>query len=121
MIEVKHLTKRYGDHTAVSDLSFTIEKGVIYGFLGPNGAGKSTTMNIITGCLAATEGEVFIGGHNIADEPLQAKKHIGYLPELPPVYMDMTPLEYLKFVVQSKGVPKKEWAEQIQSRNHHSG
>lgn len=113
MIEVRHLTKRYGDHTAVSDLSFTIEKGVIYGFLGPNGAGKSTTMNIITGCLAATEGEVLIGGHNITDEPMAAKKLIGYLPELPPVYMDMTPAEYLKFVAESKGVAKKDRAAQL--------
>ena len=105
MIEVRHLTKRYGDHVAVDDLSFTIEKGVIYGFLGPNGAGKSTTMNIITGCLGATDGEVLIDGHSITEEPLAAKKLIGYLPELPPVYMDMTPAEYLRFIMQAKKVP----------------
>ena len=81
MIEVKHLTKRYGSHTAVSDLSFTVEKGQIYGFLGPNGAGKSTTMNIMTGCLAATSGEVVIGGYDIFQDAAQAKRLIGYLPE----------------------------------------
>lgn len=84
MIEVKHLTKRYGNHVAVNDLNFTIDKGKVYGFLGPNGAGKSTTMNIITGCLGATEGEVLIDGHSIAEEPMQAKRLIGYLPEQPP-------------------------------------
>ena len=113
MIEVKHLTKRYGSHTAVADLSFTIEKGKVYGFLGPNGAGKSTTMNIITGCLSATDGEVFIDGHSITEEPLLAKKRIGYLPELPPLYMDMTPLEYLRFVAQAKGVQRAETDAQI--------
>ena len=113
MIEVKHLTKRYGGHTAVSDLSFEIEKGVIYGFLGPNGAGKSTTMNIITGCLGATDGEVLVDGHSVSEEPMEAKKRIGYLPELPPLYTDMTPLEYLRFVAEAKNVPHKEQAEQI--------
>lgn len=108
MIEVKHLTKRYGNHTAVSDLSFTIEKGRIYGFLGPNGAGKSTTMNIMTGCLAATSGEVRIGGYDIFEEPLQAKKLVGYLPEQPPVYLDRTPREYLTFVARAKGISEKE-------------
>ena len=87
MIEVKHLTKRYGSHTAVSDLSFTVEKGQIYGFLGPNGAGKSTTMNIMTGCLAATSGEVVIGGYDIFQDAAQAKRLIGYLPEQPPLYL----------------------------------
>ena len=114
MIEVRHLTKRYGGHTAVSDLSFTIDKGRVYGFLGPNGAGKSTTMNIMTGCLGATEGEVLIDGHNIMDEPMKAKKLIGYLPKLPPLYMDMTPREYLRFVLQAKGVPHREWQEQLE-------
>jgi len=104
LIEVKHLTKQYGGHVAINDLSFTIEKGSIYGFLGPNGAGKSTTMNIITGCLGATEGEVLIDGHSILDEPKAAKKLIGYLPEQPPVYPDMTVLEYLSFVCDAKGV-----------------
>ena len=91
MIEVRHLSKRYGTHLAVDDLSFSIDRGVVYGFLGPNGAGKSTTMNIMTGCLGATEGEVLIDGHNVAEEPMEAKKHIGYLPELPPLYGEMTP------------------------------
>ncbi len=114
MIEVKHLTKRYGDHTAVSDLSFTIEKGKIYGFLGPNGAGKSTTMNIMTGCLAASSGEVSIGGHDIYEEAEEAKRLIGYLPEIPPVYPDRTPREYLTFVARAKGVPEKELKEQVE-------
>ena len=114
-IQVSHLTKRYGSHVAVDDLSFTIEKGVIYGFLGPNGAGKSTTMNIITGCMGATEGEVKIDGHSITEEPLEAKKRMGYLPEMPPVYMDMTPAEYLQFVLQAKKVPMAKRAEHLQS------
>ena len=115
MIEVKHLTKRYGNHIAVNDLNFTIDKGKVYGFLGPNGAGKSTTMNIITGCLGATEGEVLIDGHSVAEEPMQAKRLIGYLPEQPPVYMDMTPAEYLDFVARAKGIPAKERAQQIET------
>ena len=113
MIEVSHLTKRYGGHTAVSDLSFTIEKGQIYGFLGPNGAGKSTTMNIMTGCLAASEGEVRIDGHDIFEEPQQAKRLIGYLPEQPPLYLDRTPREYLTFVGRAKGIKAKVLPEQI--------
>ena len=113
MIEVSHLTKRYGANRAVDDLSFTIEKGVIYGLLGPNGAGKSTTMNIITGCLGASGGKVLVGGHDIMEEPTQAKRLIGYLPEQPPLYMDMTPKEYLRFVAQAKGIPHKEWNAQL--------
>ena len=113
MIEVSHLTKRYGGHTAVSDLSFTIEKGQIYGFLGPNGAGKSTTMNIMTGCLAASEGEVRIDGHDIFEEPQQAKRLISYLPEQPPLYLDRTPREYLTFVGRAKGIKDKALPEQI--------
>ena len=113
MIEVSHLTKRYGNHTAVSNLSFTIEKGQIYGFLGPNGAGKSTTMNIMTGCLAASEGEVRIDGHDIFEEPQQAKRLIGYLPEQPPLYLDRTPREYLTFVGRAKGIKDKALPEQI--------
>ena len=113
MIEIRHLTKRYGSHTAVSDLSLTVEPGKIYGFLGPNGAGKSTTMNIMTGCLSATEGSVLIDGHDIFEEPDKAKALIGYLPELPPVYPDMTPREYLTFVARAKGVSKAERAAQI--------
>ena len=106
MIEIDHLTKRYGSHTALSDLSLTVEPGQIYGFLGPNGAGKSTTMNIMTGCLAATEGIVRIDGYDIFEEPAKAKALIGYLPEQPPVYPDMTPLEYLDFVARAKGVDR---------------
>lgn len=113
MIEVKNLVKQYGDHVAVDHLSFTVEKGQIYGFLGPNGAGKSTTMNIMTGYLSATEGEVLINGHSIFEEPEEAKKSIGYLPELPPLYMDMTPLEYLYFVAELKKIPKGERAQMI--------
>lgn len=104
MIEVKNLTKRYGNNLALDNVSFKIEEGTIVGFLGPNGAGKSTTMNIITGCLAPTSGEVYIDGHSIMDEPVEAKSHIGYLPELPPLYTDMTPSEYLSFVAEAKGV-----------------
>ncbi len=104
MIEVRNLTKKYGDIIAVDNISFTIEPGKIYGLLGPNGAGKSTTMNIITGCLAATEGVVRIDGHDIFEEPIKAKRHIGYLPEIPPLYPEMTPTEYLVFVAEAKGV-----------------
>lgn len=113
LIEVKHLTKRYGDHNAIEDLSFTVDDGQIYGFLGPNGAGKSTTMNIMTGYLAPTSGEVLINGHDILDEPLEARKTIGYLPEIPPVYPDMTVGEYLNFVVELKKVPKAERKAQV--------
>lgn len=104
MIEIQHLTKRYGEHLAVSDLSFTVDSGQIYGFLGPNGAGKSTTMNIMTGCLSATEGSVRIDGYDIFEQPKEAKRRIGYLPELPPLYMNETPLEYLRFVGEAKGL-----------------
>lgn len=106
MIEVKNLCKDYGTHRAVDDLSFTIEPGHVYGFLGPNGAGKSTTMNILTGCLAATSGEVSIGGFDIFEDAKEAKSLIGYLPEQPPLYQDMTVSEYLKFVATAKGVAK---------------
>ncbi len=108
MIEVKNLVKKYGDQTAVEKLNFTVPDGQIYGFLGPNGAGKSTTMNIMTGCIAATEGQVLINGYNIMEEPEKAKACIGYLPEIPPLYMDMTVLEYLKFVAKLKKYPKAE-------------
>lgn len=113
MIEVSNLTKKYGDHIAVDDLSFRVEKGQIYGFLGPNGAGKSTTMNIMTGYLAATKGTVTINGKDIMKEPEEAKKCIGYLPELPPLYLDMTVKEYLRFVAELKKVPAKERETQI--------
>ena len=113
MIEVTNLTKKYGDHIAVDHLSFRVEKGQIYGFLGPNGAGKSTTMNIITGYLAATEGTVTIDGKDVQKDPEEAKCAIGYLPELPPLYVDMTVREYLDFVAELKKVPKKERKQQI--------
>lgn len=113
VVEVNHLTKKYGKHTAVEDLSFTVEERQIYGFLGPNGAGKSTTMNIMTGYLAASEGEVIINGYDIMREPEKAKQHIGYLPEVPPVYPDMTVLEYLKFAAELKHIPKTDRKEQI--------
>ncbi len=104
MIEIKNLTKRYGTKLAVDDISFTVKKGEILGFLGPNGAGKSTTMNILTGYLSATGGAVTIDGHDVLDEPLLAKQKIGYLPEHPPLYMDMTVREYLDFVYDLKRV-----------------
>ena len=114
MIEVNNLVKRYGDHTAVDHLSFKIEKGKIYGFLGPNGAGKSTTMNMITGYIASTEGTVRIDGHDILEDPEAAKKCIGYLPEQPPLYFDMTVLEYMKFVADLKKIPKDKKATMIE-------
>lgn len=106
MIEVKHLTKRYGNVVAVDDLSFTVEDGQIYGFLGPNGAGKSTTMNILTGYLSAAQGSVCINGYDIFEEPEEAKRQLGYLPEQPPLYQDMRVTEYLNFVADLKKVPK---------------
>lgn len=113
LIEVNNLTKKYGNHEAVRNLSFRVEKGQIYGFLGPNGAGKSTTMNIITGYLCATEGTVTINGHDIFKEPEKAKENIGYLPELPPLYQDMTVLEYMKFVAELKKLEKSSRSDQI--------
>lgn len=114
MIEVKNLVKRYGTHSAVDHLNFTVKKGQIYGFLGPNGAGKSTTMNIMTGYLGATEGEVLINGHDILKEPELAKKSIGYLPEMPPLYTEMTVIEYLWFAAELKKIPKQEREETIE-------
>lgn len=113
MIKVEHLTKKYGEVLALDDLSFEIEEGQVYGFLGPNGAGKSTTMNIMTGCLSATAGSVTIGGHDVFEEPDAAKRLIGYLPEQPPLYMNETPLEYLRFVGEAKGLRGNELATQI--------
>lgn len=113
MIEVSNLVKKYGGHTAVDHLSFQIEKGKIYGFLGPNGAGKSTTMNMITGYIASTEGKVMIDGHDILEEPEAAKKCIGYLPEMPPLYFDMTVLEYMKFAADLKKIPRNQKDKQI--------
>ncbi len=114
MIEVRHLTKKYGNHVAVDDISFTVEPGKIYGFLGPNGAGKSTTLNIITGCLAPTDGEILIDGYSVMDEPIMAKRAVGYLPEVPPLYPDMTPEEYLRFVAEAKSVRRDKIAEQVE-------
>ncbi len=113
MIEVNHLTKTYGNHNAITDLTFQIEEGKIYGLLGPNGAGKSTTMNIMTGCLAPTSGSVTIDGLDIYEDAMEAKKKIGYLPELPPVYLNLTPLEYLTFVAKAKGVKRSEIKDQV--------
>lgn len=113
MIEVKNLTKLYGGHTAVSNLNFTVQTGKICGFLGPNGAGKTTTMNIMTGCLAATEGQVLINGYDIYEDSVKAKRLIGYLPEIPPLYPDMTPFEYLKFVAKAKDVEKSDIEHQL--------
>ena len=113
MIQVESLVKKYGNHTAVDQLSFTVEKGQIYGFLGPNGAGKSTTMNIMTGYIAANSGTVTINGYDILKEPEKAKRCIGYLPEIPPLYTDMTVQEYLFFVAELKKVPKKERTDHV--------
>ena len=113
MITVEHLTKRYGSFTAVDDLSFTIGEGHVYGFLGPNGAGKSTTMNMMTGCLSATEGHVKIDGFDIFEEPMEARRRIGYLPEQPPLYLGETPEEYLRFVGEAKGLRSGELETQI--------
>ena len=110
---MRNLVKKYGTHLAVDHLDFKIESGRIYGFLGPNGAGKSTTMNIMTGYLGATEGEVLIDGQDILTEPEEAKKHIGYLPEQPPLYVDMTVREYLEFVAELKGIARAKREEEI--------
>ena len=113
MIRVEHLSKYYGTHLAVDDISFQIDQGHVYGFLGPNGAGKSTTMNIITGCLSATSGTVLVDGHDIFEEPNAAKRCIGYLPEQPPLYMGESPEEYLHFVGQAKGLRGEELHSQV--------
>ena len=114
MISVEHLTKYYGDHLAVDDISFEITEGHVYGFLGPNGAGKSTTMNIITGCLSATDGKVLIDGHDIFEEPDAAKRLIGYLPEHPPLYMNESPYDYLRFVGEAKGLKGAALVQQVE-------
>lgn len=113
MIEISHLTKKYGSRLAVDDISFTVEDGVIYGLLGPNGAGKSTIMNILTGYLAATEGQVTVAGHPLPEEADAAKACVGYLPEQPPLYPEMTVQEYLTFAAELKGVKKAERKEQV--------
>lgn len=114
MIEVKDLVKRYSKNTAVDHLNFHVQKGQIYGFLGPNGAGKSTTMNMMTGYLAPTEGQILINGYDVAEEPMEARKCIGYLPEIPPLYPDMTVPEYLRFAAELKQVPKNERSTEIE-------
>ena len=119
MIEVEHLTKRYGPVTAVSDVSFQVNKGEILGFLGPNGAGKTTTMRVLTGYMPATEGRCAVAGYDVFEQPIEAKRRIGYLPETPPLYHDMTVREYLHFVAKIKGVPARERTarvEQVMSR-----
>lgn len=113
MIEVSHLTKKYGGHLAVDDVSFTVEDGQIYGLLGPNGAGKSTIMNILTGYLSATSGQVTVVGHPLPEEADEAKACVGYLPEQPPLYPEMTVGEYLKFVAELKKVPRAQRKEQV--------
>lgn len=114
MIEAIGLVKEYGDHVAVDHLNFTVEKGQILGFLGPNGAGKSTTMNMLTGYISATEGTILVNGYDMLEEPELAKRSIGYLPEQPPVYPDMTVTEYLKFVTELKGVPRKDREKEVE-------
>jgi len=115
VIEVQHLTKRYGRITAVDDVSFRVERGEILGFLGPNGAGKTTTMRILTGYMPATEGKALVAGFDVFDQPVEAKRRTGYLPETPPLYPDMTVLEYLRFVAKIKGVPSAERRQRIQA------
>lgn len=114
MIEVNNLTKFYGDHKAVDNISFSVKDGTVCGFCGPNGAGKSTTMNIMTGCLSATEGTVTIGGYDIFEQPMEAKKLIGYLPEQPPLYLEETPREYLRFIAEAKKVPRDKLEDEIE-------
>ena len=121
MIKVNNLCKKYGQHVALEDVSFTIESGHVYGLLGPNGAGKSTTMNILTGCLAATSGEVSIAGFDIYEDNIKAKSLIGYLPEQPPLYQDMTTWEYLDFVAEAKGVKKEFRKRQIEEVMEETG
>ncbi len=113
MIEVQHLTKRYGRVTAVDDVSFRVERGEILGFLGPNGAGKTTTMRILTGFMPATEGQAIVAGFNVFDQPIEAKRRTGYLPETPPLYPDMGVSEYLGFVAKIKGVPPTEQRQRV--------
>jgi gliding motility-associated transport system ATP-binding protein len=108
VIEVQHLTKRYGRVTAVDDVSFRVERGEILGFLGPNGAGKTTTMRILTGYMPATDGKAIVAGFDVFEQPIEAKRRTGYLPETPPLYPDMTVIEYLEFVAKLKGVPTAE-------------
>src|SRR5512145_202270 len=115
VIEVQHLIKRYGRVTAVDDVSFRVERGEILGFLGPNGAGKTTTMRILTGYMPATEGRAIVAGFDVFDDPIEAKRRTGYLPETPPLYPDMTVREYLDFVARIKGVPSNERRNRVAS------
>ena len=121
MIEVSHLTKKYGGHLAVDDVSFTVEDGQIYGLLGPNGAGKSTIMNILTGYLSATSGQVTVAGHPLPEEADEAKACVGYLPEQPPLYPEMTVEEYLLFAAELKGVKRADRKEQVRKAAHRTG
>ncbi len=121
MIEINHLVKKYGNHIAVNDLSLKVESGKIYGFLGPNGAGKSTTMNMITGYLGATSGEIKVNGFDVLKNPEEAKKCIGYLPELPPLYQDMTVWEYLNFVAELKQLEKAKRKEYVKEAMETTG
>ena len=113
MIEVQHITKRYGRVTAVDDVSFRVERGEVLGFLGPNGAGKTTTMRILTGYMPPTSGKALVAGHDVIDQPLDAKRRTGYLPESPPLYPEMTVRDYLAFVARIKGVPKAERTKRV--------
>ena len=121
MIEVSHLSKKYGTHPAIEDLSFTVGDGQIFGLLGPNGAGKSTIMNILTGYLAATSGEVKVAGFSLPEQAQQAKACVGYLPEQPPLYPEMTVAEYLDFAAELKGVKKADRPAQVQSAARRTG
>ncbi|HET9358826.1 MAG TPA: ATP-binding cassette domain-containing protein, partial [Vicinamibacterales bacterium] len=115
MIEVQHLTKRYGPLTAVDDVSFKAERGEILGFLGPNGAGKTTTMRVLTGYMPPTDGKAIVAGYDVLEQPIEAKQRTGYLPETPPLYPDMTVADYLTFCARIKGVPRSERASRIQT------
>jgi ABC-2 type transport system ATP-binding protein len=113
VIEVQHLTKRYGPFTAVDDVSFSVGKGEILGFLGPNGAGKTTTMRVLTGYMPATDGKAIVAGYDVFEQPIEAKRRTGYLPETPPLYVDMTVQDYLMFVARIKGVPRAERKQRV--------
>jgi len=115
VIEVQHLTKRYGPFTAVDDISFTVDKGEILGFLGPNGAGKTTTMRVLTGYMPPTEGTAVVAGYSLLDKPIEAKRRTGYLPETPPLYPDMTVREYLEFCARIKGLPRADRKARVSS------
>src|SRR5689334_6485001 len=115
MIEVQHLTKRYGPFTAVNDVSFRVEKGEILGFLGPNGAGKSTTMRVLTGYMPPSEGKAIVAGYDILEQPLEAKRRTGYLPETPPLYPEMTVEDYLTFVSKIRGVQRSDRATRVKA------